>query len=58
MGGEATTYTYDPRGLMTRAQNSAATVTCQYDAAGRLLSEAVNGVRCRVPTMKKVSAST
>ncbi|WP_299906333.1 RHS repeat-associated core domain-containing protein [uncultured Paracoccus sp.] len=42
--GEAVTrFAYDPRGLMTRAENAAATVEYDYDALGRVVAERLNG---------------
>ncbi len=42
-GPAVTRFTYDPRGLMTMAQNGTATVEYAYDALGRIISEKVDG---------------
>lgn len=42
-GGSYDSFTYDPLGQMTLAQNAAAVVSFEYDDAGRLVLETLNG---------------
>lgn len=42
-GSTETRFAYDPRGLLIRAENDAATVEYAYDALGRVVSEKLDG---------------
>ncbi|MFQ1700256.1 RHS repeat-associated core domain-containing protein [Loktanella agnita] len=42
-GPSVTRFTYDPRGMMTMAQNDTATIAYAYDALGRIVSEKIDG---------------